>query len=764
MNFKLRSIKTQLTLSIVLVMSTIFIMLGFVVIVRLNELPIIILDQYHEIASSRAGEISNKIQGLDNQIQMIAFSNVMQSLNLENIQDYLSSMAKQQLFRNFTYSKPDGSAWTTYGQLIDISKQQQFIEIFTKNQDSYISKPFYSPFIPEPYPIITISHAIKDGSNQTIGLINGVVSTRFLDNILKAIAFQDDGFAWIIDNRGNIISHPDHSISIDTTFKQITGLDFSLFANLNAIEFSFNQNGRQMISVHAPIPSTNGWILILSIDQQEAFSQIDFISRTINYSLVVALFILIILLLSSTNKIIAPILKLQGAFDEAKKGDLNIKADESTPNEIGEAAKSFNQMLSQIKDLTYIDPITGLNNFFSFLNEIPRLNHSLKNDDDSFYVMILSIDDFKQINSLYGYDIGNATLRTLSLRIQPYLKDKEMIARYFGDEMICLMIAQNELDIRHRIEEIVILSRQPLHVSTIEIHLDVSCGVAKLEKNSSINMAIRQATLAKHKAKLDPYGHITFYSQTIYLDILAKQNLEEAVLYAIEREEFYCVYQPIYHMNHKKIIGYEALLRWNNTDFQNKPIIDVIKIAESKGYIHDIGRFVFLEATKQLKHLNVIDPHLFMCVNVSPLQLQNQGFLECASNLLREIQFNPKNLVIEMTESAAILDVEAKQEILFNLKEIGFRIAIDDFGTGYSSLIYIAKLPIDTIKIDREFISKIETEEFPRALIISILSIAKSLNLSVIAEGVETKEQAIALQNIGCEIIQGYYIAKPVIL
>lgn len=217
-------------------------------------------------------------------------------------------------------------------------------------------------------------------------------------------------------------------------------------------------------------------------------------------------------------------------------------------------------------------------------------------------------------------------------------------------------------------------------------------------------------------------------------------------------------------MIQKKIIGYEALLRWNNPDYLNVPIIDVIRLAESKGYIHDIGRFVLVEAVNQLKRLNEVDPQLYMCVNVSPLQLQNQAFLECALNSLSNIRFNPKNLMIEMTESAAMLDIEAKQEILFKLKELGFRIAIDDFGTGYSSLIYIAKLPIDTIKIDREFISKIETDEYPRALIISILSIAKSLNLTVIAEGVETQDQAIALLNIGCEVIQGYYISKPVLL
>jgi diguanylate cyclase (GGDEF)-like protein len=764
MKIKLRSIKTQITLTLVIVMSAVFILLGFVASERLKALPLIVLDQYQEIALSRAGELGNEIQGLDNQIRMISLSNVMISMDLEDIQTYLLSMSRQQLFRNFTFSTPDGIAWATYNQFIDISNQRQFTEIFINKKDRYLSQPFYSPFIPEPHPIITISHAIKNDSNQTIGLINGVVSTRFVDNILKSITFQEDGYAWIIDDQGNVVAHPDDNISIDTSFNQITGLDYSLFSNPNEKTFSFKQNDKTMINVYATIPSTNGWTLILSIDQEQAFSKVSIVSDTINISLIMALIILIIILMISTNRIITPLLNLQNAFEQAKKGDLSYKADESTPNEIGEAAKSFNQMLSQIKELTYIDPITGLNNFFSFLNEIPRLNYSMMDDDYFVYVVILSIDDFKRINSLYGYDVGNSTLRSLSLMIQPYLKENEMIARYFGDEMICSMIARSELEIRQRVEEIVAISRQPFHVSTIEIHLDVSCGVAKLEKNSTINMAIRQATLAKHKAKLDPYTHVMFYSQSIYLDILAKQDLEEAIAYAIEREEFYCVYQPIYHMSQKKIIGYEALLRWNNPDYQNIPIINVIKLAETKGYIHDIGRFVLKEASKQLKRLNEVDPSLYMCVNVSPLQLQNQGFYECALTSLREIRFDPKNLMIEMTESAAMLDIDAKQDILFKLKDLGFKIAIDDFGTGYSSLIYIAKLPIDTIKIDREFISKIESDEYPRALIISILSIAKSLNLTVIAEGVETQDQALALQAIGCEVIQGYYISKPVLL
>ncbi len=761
MKIKLRSIKTQLSVILLVVMSAAFSLLGFVASERLKALPDIILDQYQEIAIARAHELGNEIHGLSNQVQMISLSATAKSMVLEDIQQMLLSMSKQERFRNFTFSNDQGVAWATYNQFIDISNQQQFKEIFINKKTSYLSNPFFSPFIPEPFPIITISHAITDEEGHHVGLINGVVSTLFIDELLSSISFQQAGYAWIVDNNGVVVAHPDKDITITSDFNQITDLDSSILEKGDDRIFSYHDDGVTFVNVVADIPYTNGWKLILSIDEIQAFAKANELTNTINGSLLISLFLLVIILLVTTNAIVTPILNLQNAFEEAKKGNLNVKADETIPNEIGEAAKSFNQMLTKIKELTYIDPITGLNNLFSFLSEMGQINHKTTLHDQQVYVLILSIDDFKRINSIYGYDIGNDTLKALSGIIQPHLKKHEMIARYFGDEMICSMYSRSELEIRQRVENIIALVRQPITVSGIDIHLDISCGVARFEETSTLSLTIRQATLAKHKAKSDPYTHVIFYSQSIYLEMLSKQDLEEAITLAIENEEFYLLYQPIYHLGESKIKGYEALLRWNHPKYSIVPIIEVIRLAESKGLIQDIGRFVFLEAATKLKALNEHDPTLSIGVNISPIQLQNQTFIDNALLALSHIKFNPQNLVIEITEGATVLDSEEKQNILNRLKSLGFRIAIDDFGSGYSSLLYITKLPIDTIKIDREFIQKIECDDFARVLIVSIISIAKTLNLSVIAEGVETQAQAQELQNLGCDLIQGYYISKP---
>jgi diguanylate cyclase (GGDEF)-like protein len=761
MKIKIRSIKTQLSVILLVVMSAAFSLLSFIASERLKALPEIILDQYQEIAVARAYELGNEIQGLSNQIQMISLSSTAKSMVLEDIQTMLLSMSRQERFRNFTFSNDQGIAWASYNQFIDISNQDQFKEIFLNKKSSYLSNPFFSPFIPEPFPIITISHAIQNEEGHNVGLINGVVSTVFIDNLLSSITFQQDGFAWIVDKHGVVVAHPNPEITITSTFNQITALNPTILDELDSRIFNYQENGINFINVVADIPNTNGWRLILSIDEAQAFAKANELTNTINASLFASLLVLLFILLLTTNAIITPILNLQNAFDEAKKGNLNVKADETTPNEIGEAAKSFNQMLVKIKELTYIDPITGLNNLFSFLSEMGQINHKTVLHDQHAYVVILSIDDFKRINSIYGYDIGNDTLKALSGLIQPHLKKYEMVARYFGDEMICSLYSRSELEIRQRVENIVALARQPITVSGIDIHLDISCGVARFEEASTLSLTIRQATLAKHKAKSDPYTHVIFYSQSIYLEMLSKQDLEEAITLAIENEEFYLLYQPIYHMGESRIKGYEALLRWNHPKYSIVPIIEVIRLAESKGLIQDIGRFVFLEAATKLKALNEHDPTLSIAVNLSPIQLQNHLFVENAMQTLSHIKFNPHNLIIEITEGATVLDSEDKQDILNRLKSLGFRIAIDDFGSGYSSLLYITKLPVDTIKIDRDFIQKIECDDFSRVLVVSIISIAKTLNLSVIAEGVETQEQAEALQKLGCELIQGYYISKP---
>lgn len=281
MKIKLRSIKTQITVTLLLVMSAVFLMLGFLSSQRLNELPNIILEQYQEIAFARARELGNEIQGLRNQVEMIALSNVAKSMDLESIQTLLLTMSTQGRFRNFTFSNAQGEAWATYNQTIDISNQEQFNEIFIKKRASFLSRPFISPFIPEPIPIITVSHAITDEDGNHIGLINGVVSTRFMDELLASIRFQEDGYAWIVDEFGSVVAHPAQDITISDTFMDLTQLDLSYLDDDGDRIFTFKDNGATLINVVSDIPFTNEWKLILSINEVQAFAKT--IESTIQY-------------------------------------------------------------------------------------------------------------------------------------------------------------------------------------------------------------------------------------------------------------------------------------------------------------------------------------------------------------------------------------------------------------------------------------------------------------------------------------------------
>ncbi len=756
----MKSIRIQMVVSLFIVTSLVFFGLNFFASQRLNTLPDVILSQYQEIADARANELDNEISGMLYQIEMIAFSNIIVSMDLTQIQPFLTSLNEQQRFRNFTISDIDGNAWTTYGEYIDISNQQQYIEIIENGEDWVISKPFYSPYIDEDIAIITISHAVKQ-NGQTIGLVNGVVSTKFIDELVESITFKDFGFGWLVDERGQVVSHPQADITINDSIDLITLLSNTNFLNQESGSFLYlNDLNERMLGIFATISQTSGWKLVLTIDEMQAFEEINSVLQYINISLLICLLIMLLFALFYAKHISNPILRLKHVFEEATAGNFNVKADESINNEVGDAAKSFNKMLSQLKLLTYVDPITGLNNYFSFLSELPNLSETFFNQDSKCYVAIISIDDFKKINTIYGYDVGNETLRMFSALVNEQLNDDELIARYFGDEMILSLFAKDDQDIEARINRIIALSQEPLKISKLEINLDVSCGIATFKPFKPIDDVIRQATIAKHKAK-NSDDMIVFYNQVIYQEIQDRQSLEAALEKALVNQEFYLVYQPIVNMQTNQIKGYEALLRWNHPTYRNIKIDQVIRLAESNGMIIKIGLWVLEQACKDLLIIRKDNYELSMSINVSPIQLRSSTFSSTITNIFNRTGCDPTNIQFEITEHTAMLDVESKRLMLEKLVEQGITFSMDDFGTGYSSLIYISQLPINSIKIDKSFIQKALEDDYSKTLISAIITLANALKLDVVAEGVETQAQYDLLLSMGCHYIQGYYISKP---
>ncbi len=755
----MKSIRTQMISLIVIATVVVFFGLNYSIEQKLAELKNHKISQYQDITESRASEVGKELSGLINQVRMVSNSTVIKTMDFDQIKPYLISLVNGSNVQSMTISDIEGNAWSTSGFELNIASQEQFKSIIIDKNEYLISNPFYSPFLTIDTPIITISHSIKV-EDKVVGLLNAVITTEFMDKITQAIQFKNLSFAWIIDSNGKIVSHPNPSVTIDQSYKNILTSDNPNPFVSESGSFNYrDENNISMLAIYSIIPNTSNWKLIISINDTNAFSELVSVMNYIDYALLISLVALILFAFIYANSISEPILRLRHVFEKAEQGDLNVKADENIKNEIGLAGVSFNHMLQEIKNLTYIDPVTQIGNYRSYLSES---NHIIKTHaSETFYVVVISIDDFKKINSLGGYGFGNETLKKFGEIIQSQLHKDEIVARYFGDEMVLLLHENNLETLRERISILLKECQRPFIIMDIDIHLSISCGIAKHNHEDSIENSIHNSTIAKLKAKKLGGNIAIFYGDGINQEIKLEQDIEKALYHAIDRNELYLVYQPIFDLNSMKISGFEALLRWNHPIYHNQRIDSIIKIAENSGQMPTIGRWVMKEACFQLKMLNASFSNLSIAINVSAVQLNDYNFIRNTEEILNYTKINRKNLILEITESSAMSNVDENLKDLKRLKDLGLGLSIDDFGTGYSSLAYLSQFPIDHIKIDRNFIQRITHESSDFMLVKTMITLAKSLNLEIIAEGVETLEEMNLLKSLDCDKIQGYLISKP---
>ena len=744
---------------IAIVSIVIFGVLNITIENKLNELKIHERDFYSEITRARADELSKELQGHLNKVHMVAHSDFMESMDVEAILPFLSSLLNHSDFKGMTLAQPDGQAWTTYGATIDIREQEQFTKIFERNKLYAISDPFYSPYFYDDVPIITLSYAIQRG-NTTVGLLNAVLTTRFMETIISDIRFDTYGYAWIVDGNGGIVAHPDPNIDIIHDYTAIIKeIDTQPFTSGSGSFNYIGYNDEKMLAVYSTIHNTNAWKLVISVQESQAFDQLISVMNFIDWAIIISLLSLISFAFIYANTLTKPIVKLTEVFGRAEKGDLSVVADTNVKNELGVAAQGFNRMLNEIKNLTFVDPVTQVPNYRSYLLDAYRLTR--EHPDKQFYVVVLSVDDFKKINSMGGYGFGNETLKQFAELLNSSLYAYELVARYFGDEMVLFLHAESEEIIRLRIQRLLALAQRPFKIMDIEIHLSLSCGFASHNKLHEIETTIHNATLAKLKAKKLGGNIAVFFEDGIQQEIKKEQDIEAELYQAIEKKELYPVYQPIVDLKTMKTSGFETLLRWNHPLYYQESIQTIITIAENNSQIIEIGRYILNEAILELKRLNQKYPDMVLALNVSALQLKDTHFITFLKNRIKVIGVKPENLCIELTESTAMDDVEVKLMDLHQIKAIGCKIAIDDFGTGYSSLAYLSRFPIDHIKIDKSFVHKMMNDEPTRQLVSSMITLAHNLNLEVVAEGVETQEQVSLLKAYGCDMIQGYFISKP---
>jgi diguanylate cyclase (GGDEF)-like protein/PAS domain S-box-containing protein len=417
----------------------------------------------------------------------------------------------------------------------------------------------------------------------------------------------------------------------------------------------------------------------------------------------------------------------------------------------------------------YYDELTGLTNRRYFNENISKLIDRIKYTGKNFAIMFLDIDDFKIVNDTYGHLSGDELLKQLAARMTDIVKDGDLLARIGGDEFLILItnLSLNESNLYSYIleisEKILRLIKEPILIKGKENFLTTSMGVAFYPLDGTdADTLIMNADIAMYEAKNTGKNNVKLCTDTIKNRILQKTKFRNDLYRAIEKNEMVVYYQPQVNINMNRIIGFEALLRWNYRKTNFVSPMEFIPLAEETGLIVPIGYWVIRKVCSDLNKLGLMGYHtLCAAINLSRNQLLESNFVEEVLKIVNEYNLKPNFLEFEITERITLKDDISINLNLEELKSLGFKISIDDFGTEYSSFMNLKRLNIDKIKIAMEFIQESTQNHKDASIVKSIIDLSHNLNLSIIAEGVETQEQLEFLQENKCDEVQGYLFYKP---
>lgn len=415
--------------------------------------------------------------------------------------------------------------------------------------------------------------------------------------------------------------------------------------------------------------------------------------------------------------------------------------------------------------LAYHDSLTGLSNRLAFVEASERAIGRAERNNTCVAVLYVDLDGFKPVNDSLGHTAGDEVLRQVAARLTGSVRRTDRVARLGGDEF-ALLIEGVEDSIECEVLADTLQSRlsEPYVVNSHEVFLSASIGIslAKPGENDPTSL-LKNADMAMYEAKRAGRGRHSFYSHN--LDARARRTLSlmSRLHRAEDLGELSLVYQPKVSLRDGTIIAFEALLRWNSHELGPVSPAEFIPVAESTGLIDSIGDWVILEACRRAVQWRSHAPDTVVCVNVSARQLRHSRFTERLEEILRETGLAPGALELEITESVVISEPERAIACLRRIRDTGVGLVLDDFGTGYSSLSYLKRLPVNCLKIDRSFIKDLPDDPSDASLVRAILGLARSLEIGVVGEGVETRSQLDFLRDAGCDAAQGYFFAPPLV-
>ncbi|HEX7646271.1 MAG TPA: EAL domain-containing protein [Noviherbaspirillum sp.] len=419
---------------------------------------------------------------------------------------------------------------------------------------------------------------------------------------------------------------------------------------------------------------------------------------------------------------------------------------------------------AQIRHQATHDALTGLPNRNLLQDRLQQAMLGAQRKGEIAAVAFIDLDQFKFINDSLGHEVGDDLLKAVGARLRSCMRAADTVARLGGDEFVIVLCGYQGCEaISDTMRRVVAAVSEPWEVNGLALHVTCSVGIAVYPNDAQdAQTLLRHADSAMYKAKELGRNNFQYYSSDMNLNATERLDMLNSLRRAVANDELLLHFQPKVRLRGGTVVGAEALLRWQHPLRGMIPPSEFIPLAEESGLIIEIGAWVLRTACAQsLAWQQSGYPALPISVNLSPRQLARDDIVDLVSATLRATGLAPACLELEITESTVMRDVDQSLATLLRLKELGVKISIDDFGTGYSSLNYLKRFPVDTLKIDRSFVSDITTDADNAAIVKAVISLAHILNLSVVAEGVESEDQSCFLLENGCDEVQGYHFGRP---
>ncbi len=515
--------------------------------------------------------------------------------------------------------------------------------------------------------------------------------------------------------------------------------------------------------------AVSGWNLTVLFDSKEINGSVY---KTFTQQMAVLLCLAALMIIFGINILkneSEPLNELCGCTEEIAAGNLNYRAKASGKTELSRAAENLNKIAevmqaknAVISSFDTTDTLTGLNNRVSLYEKMEDIIRTRESGRSRFAVMFMDVDNFKWINETLGHTYGDAVLAAFGGELK---KLSYPVFRFSGDEFIIIKeFDEDRSAINEVIEKLHASFNKPLEIINDNIYIRFSIGVSVYPDNGETpDRLLRAAEMALNRAKASGKDRVAFYTNSLMNQSpYSKAALAHSLNEALKNSELLLHYQPIISTRTCDIHGFEVLLRWNSPEFGIVPPTEFIDVAEESGAIVQIGTWIFESACRTLKQINeTLNPDVIMSINVSPVQLKRDDYIEHIKRVIDITQVNPKNIQLEITESTLIDFTDSKSNVINEINDLGIALALDDFGTGYSSLNYLKNFPIKCLKIDKSFIDEINNNQRDYAITDSIIDLVHNLGIHTVAEGIETVGQYNFLADMKCDYIQGFLMSKP---